>query len=334
MRIEKRKMKRQIVAALVIVVAAQLTNSGCRGTTEYVPPIRRAVFVSPDEAWVLTRRRSLERVSGNGSSSEATDAPRRIEGISFISPSQGWTVDSQWNVWHFDGARWAFVGHNTDNKFGLVSRSGVSFVDENVGWARTLEGLFITEDGGGTWKKVLVTEPGEFIDLYVVDRDTAFLYRPRASLRRTTDRGETWTYIDLGVEHDVTSLACRDRDSSECWAASGGEIFAISSDGSPKRVPFSTPKEMTITDICPFGEGGLLVSGFTLVRDGNPRPRGVLFTTSDEGATWRSVDVPQDDRFEQVASFGNTIWLASHTAIYRSSNAGASWIKLYESGSR
>lgn len=319
---------------ILIIVAVQFIAAGCsNGATEaYIPPVRGAVFTSSDEAWVLTRKGVLKRISVDGPSIKIADAQQRVQGMSFISPSQGWTVDLDWNVWHFDGAGWAFVGHNNDSKFGLIRPSSVIFADEKVGWARTLEGLFVTDDGGRTWKKVLVTEPGEFIDLFAVDSDTAFLSEGHGAIKQTTDRGKTWTEVDLGLRHGINSFACRDRDSRECWAASGGgELFALNGDVSPKRVPFPTPKEMTITDICPFGDGGLLVTGFTLVRDGNPRPGGVLLTTTDEGATWKNVDVPQDDGFEKVSRFGDTIWLSSHTAVYRSPDKGGSWVKIYES---
>lgn len=331
MRRERNHMKSQIFVALFIV-AIQLIPSGCsHGDTEYIPPVRATVFVSSDEAWVLTRKGVLKRISTDGQSIKVADAQQRVQGMTFVSPFQGWVVDSDWNVWQFDGVNWTFVGHNDDNKSGLIWPSSVSFVDEKVGWALTTGPLFLTDDGGRTWKKV--PRPPEMwasIQLFVIDRETAYLHGEKGEVRRTADRGKTWKSFDLGLAGDVTSFACRD-GGGECWAGtSHGNVFAIKGEASPKRVPFPTPKEMTITYICPFGESGLLVSGFTLVRDGNPRPRGVLLTTSDEGATWKTVDVPQDDGFEQVASFGNTIWLASHTAIYRSSDDGGSWVKIYD----
>ncbi len=327
-------MKIQFFFAL-IVTAVQLLPSGCTlGDRAYIPPIAGAVFTSSNEAWVLKHKGVLKQISIDGESINIVNAQQRVQGMSFINPRQGWTVDSDWNVWRFDGVSWTFAGHNdNDNKFGLVWPSSVIFADEKVGWARTLEALFITDDGGQTWKKVLVTEPGEFIRLYMVDRDTAFLYGDRGSVKRTMDRGKTWTAILLGDVGDVTAFACRD-GGRECWAGtSHGKILAIKGEAPSKRVPFPTPKEMTITDIGPSGEGAFLVSGFTLVRDGNPNPFGVLLKTTDDGVTWMTLKVPPDDRFEQVATFGSTIWLASHTAIYRSSDAGQSWTKVFSAKS-
>ncbi|MBP6004780.1 MAG: hypothetical protein KA746_15220 [Pyrinomonadaceae bacterium] len=319
------------VFVLLIIAVIQLIASGCsNGDRAYIPPITGAVFTSPDEAWVLKHKGVLKRLSIDGRSINISDAQQRVQGMSFISPTQAWTVDADWNIRHFDGVNWEFVGHNNDNKFPLVWPSSVSFADENVGWARTYNELFVTDDGGRTWKRVLVTElGGEPLRLFVVDRDNGYLHGVRGSVKRTTDRGKTWKSIELGPAGDVTAFACRD-GGRECWAGTArGEIFAISGDASPKRIPFPTPKEMTITDIYLSGADSLLVSGFTLVRDGNPSPYGVLLTTSNDGAAWKKIDVPQDDGFEQVASFGNTIWLASHTAIYRSSDTGQSWTKVF-----
>lgn len=323
-------MNRNIFVAIILVTQLIISSCCLHESDAYAPPVTDTAFTNSDEAWVLTRKGVLKRISIDGQSINVSDSQQRVEGMSFISPSQGWTVDSDWNIWHFDGAGWKMIGHNDDHKFGLIWPSSVSFVDENVGWARTLEGLFVTEDGGRTWNKVLVTEPGEFLRLYVIDRDSVFLSEGHGSIKQTTDRGKTWKDIDLGLRHGINSFACRNRDSRECWAANGGELFAINGEAPPKRVLFPTPKEMFITYIYPFGDGGLLVSGFTLVRNDNPLPSGVLLKTSDKGATWQHVDVPLDDHFEQVTSFGNTIWLASHKAIYRSLDDGSSWSKVYD----
>jgi photosystem II stability/assembly factor-like uncharacterized protein len=72
---------------------------------------------------------------------------------------------------------------------------------------------------------------------------------------------------------------------------------------------------------------------------------GLLLRTDDGGQTWKEIEAPQrvrtdngveiqdkviDNQFRQVASFGNTIWLAGATAIYRSSDRGSSWAKVYD----
>ncbi len=327
-------MKSQIFLALV-TAAIQLIPSGCSdGDLAYIPPVVEAVFVSSNEAWLRTGKGVLKRVSTDGQLINVTDVQQGVQGMSFISPSEGWTVDKDWNVWHFDGVNWGVVGHNRDNKSGLASRSGLAFVDEKAGWALTTGLLFLTNDGGRTWKKVpLPPDVWASVRLYVIDKDMAYLHGEKGDVRRITDGGKTWTAIPLGDVGDVTTFACRENDARDCWAGTArGKIFAIKGEESPQRVPFPTPKEMTITSICPFGTDGLLVSGFTLVRDGNPRPSGLLLTTSDEGATWKKVNVPQDKGFEKVATFGDTIWLASDTAIYRSSDSGSSWTKVYDAG--
>jgi photosystem II stability/assembly factor-like uncharacterized protein len=170
---------------------------------------------------------------------------------------------------------------------------------------------------------------GEPLRLLVVDKDITFLYGERGSVKRTTDRGKTWKSIDPLPAEDVTAFACRE-DGRECWAGtSHGKIFAIKGDESPKRVPFPTPNEMTITSIIQSGEDAFLVSGFTLIRDDNPDAYGVLLKTMDDGATWTTLKTPQDHRFVQVASFGDTIWLVSQSSVYRSSDAGLNWSRVH-----
>ena len=339
-------MKRQIILALIIA-AIQLIPSGCSiGDYAYIPPVTGAVFTSSGEAWVLTRKGVLKRISIDGQSINISDTQHRVESMNFLSPTQGWTVDSDWNVWHFDGVSWAFVGHNIEKKFVPVRPSSVSFADEEVGWARTLNELFVTDDGARTWKRVLVTElGGEPLGVFVVDRDTGYLYGWEVvggSVKRTADRGKTWTAIPLGDVGDVTSFACRD-EGRECWAGTArGELFSISKD-SASRMPIPQT----------FGKIGIFsisfdnVSGSSFLaglkyKDGYAGS-GLLLRTDDGGQTWKKIEAPEkvspanvggveveDNTFVQVASFGSTIWLASHTAIYRSSNGGGSWAKVYD----
>lgn len=321
-------MKNQIFVTL-FVAAIQLVASGCShgGSEAYIPPVSGVIFTSSDEAWVLTRKGVLKRISIDGQTINISDAQQRVQGMSFISPTQVWTVDSDWNVWHFNGVNWAFVGHNGDNKFGLVWPSSVCFTDENVGWARTLESLFLTDDGGKTWQKVFVTEPGEFFNLYVIDRDAGYLYGPRGSVKRTSDRGQTWKSIDLGPAGDVTSFACRD-EGRECWAGTArGELFSISKD-SASRLPLTqTYREIAFLSISFNGASGIaFLAGYTYGQSG----LGVLLRTDQGGDTWTKMEAPQDERFVQVANFGSTIWLASHAAIYRSLDGGGSWVKIYD----
>lgn len=72
------------------------------------------------------------------------------------------------------------------------------------------------------------------------------------------------------------------------------------------------------------GEKGVLVAGFSF---GDGLRFGVLFATNDNGRTWKSMNVPNDHMLH-VAGFGETIWLASYRAIYRSTDNGKSWMEL------
>jgi photosystem II stability/assembly factor-like uncharacterized protein len=346
-------MKSQIFVALFIA-ATQLLPSGCSsGSLAYIPPITGTVFTGPDEAWVLKHKGELKRISIDGQSIKVTDAQQRVQDMSFISPTQAWTVDSDRNVWHFDGVNWAFVGHNSDNKFVLGWPSSLSFADENVGWARTFRGLFVTDDGGRNWRKVLATElGGEPSRIFVVDIDTVYLYSSEVgvggSVKRTVDRGKTWKSIDLGTAGDVTSFACRD-DGRECWAGTArGELFSISKDSAR-----SMPLPKTFGKIGIFSISFDSVSGSSFLaglkyRDG-AAGSGLLLRTDDGGQTWNGIEAPQsvrtdngveiqnkhiDNQFRQVASFGDTIWLAGATAIYRSSDRGNSWAKVYDAAKR
>jgi photosystem II stability/assembly factor-like uncharacterized protein len=319
-------MKRK---ALIVLLAFHLTLLGCsfNGDFAYLPPIDAISFTSADEAWFITNKHKLFRLSADGSLLSPPEVPPAVDALTFMSADRGWIVDSSHNIWAFDGQRWTMSGHEYDQRRHALN---VSFGDEEVGWIRTLEPLFLTQDRGATWNKVLETEPGQLTRVFAASRDTAYLYGTRGEVLQTSDRGQTWRAIKIGSSFDVISFECRHGQPNDCWAGtSDGQVVVITEKGISKKLRVPEKYEFAVTSIALSGERRALVAGYTYIRDNNPgAPYGILYETENNGETWKPIDVPPDQGFVKVAAFGSTIWLASTDSIYRSTDAGKSWTWL------
>ena len=310
-------MRNQVIW-IWILLACQLGVVGCTGGSKAVvfPDV---AFVSADEAWIASRKVGFVRLFADGSFEKVTEPPERID---ILSPSDGQVFFSAWKKQTNNRQRWM----DSDSFDSRLSPTSISFADDNVGWIRTLMPLFLTEDGGKTWNQILATEPGEMTKSLAADKDTAYLYGARGKILQTKDRGRTWKSRDLGNSQDILAFECRDGHPDNCWVGTGrGNVFVTSGNGPFEQVQLpGLASDISVSSIFLTGENSVLVAGYS-VGDG---PRfGVLFATDDNGLTWRSVDVPVGHMI-RVAAFGETIWLASHSAVYRSTNKGKTWVEL------
>lgn len=130
----------------------------------------------------------------------------RHEDVHFVNPNVGWIVNGGGQIWKTmdGGGSWAlqFVA-------GVFLRS-VGFVDSTTGWAGVLQNdttkiLYQTTDGGVTWS--LVTNipsprPRGICGISIVNDSVIYASGPYygpARVIKTTDRGASWTSIDLST---------------------------------------------------------------------------------------------------------------------------------------
>ena len=124
----------------------------------------------------------------------------RLDDMSFINPDTGWVVSGGGRIFrNNDGATsWALQYENA-----YYFRS-VEFVDAQLGFAGTLDAVFLkTEDGGENWNDItneLPIEPSGVCGMQWLD-DSIFLavgawFSP-AFVLRSDDRGASWEALDL-----------------------------------------------------------------------------------------------------------------------------------------
>lgn len=215
---------------LSIILFCQIGFVGCFGPTPTVE-FPQIAFVSADEAWIATRALGLQRLSEGGVFEKVAEEPERIE---IQSDSHGQVLFSAWKKKTTNGQRW-LESSMVNSRW---SPTSISFADENVGWVRTLEPLFLTEDGGATWTEILTTGPGEMTRILAADKDSAYLYGAKGKISQTKDRGRTWKSLDLGNSQDILAFECRKDHPENCWiGTSSGNVFITANNGTFKQVP-------------------------------------------------------------------------------------------------
>ncbi len=135
----------------------------------------------------------------------ATPAGSRHDDIWFVSPTWGWVVNGDGEIFRTTdgGDSWERQLHLPGTYF-----RACTFVNEAKGWAGTLFGnplLYATSDSGATWTPVTAISPPEptgICGMWAVDDSVAYAcgrYDAPARAIKTTNGGATWKSIDLAA---------------------------------------------------------------------------------------------------------------------------------------
>jgi photosystem II stability/assembly factor-like uncharacterized protein len=211
------------------------------------------------------------------------------------------------------------------------------------------QGVFRSEDGGATWRSSTDGLAARlFVQLAVGPDDALYSVALDEGIARSQDGGETWARIGTGLaEREVTALALspaltsdgtmfastdqglyRSQDTGESWTAAGAELA-----GSAIRVVALSPDFVS--------DGTVLVSAAEGAGEGAPT---TLWVSHDRGDSWEAAKETFDgneivalafspefasDRTIYAGTFREaTVQKQAEVAIWRSEDAGKSWLPL------
>ena len=216
-----------------------------------------------------------------------TDAD--FTGLWFADSSNGWLAGGGWAIdgaivgstrdggrtWTFDSG--VIAGGARGESFGHVH-----FFDTRRGCATASGGrIFVTGDGGSSWRPVRSASGGSVFDLEFLD-DGMTGWAAGTDLVRTDDGGETWRFVNRSTGDTGYELANAIHfvDASRGWLVSHGGSLRRTDDGGHHWVPVTLP--------LPEGKRPIL-RDLTFVDAMNgwiAGEEGVLFHTADGGTTW------------------------------------------------
>ena len=236
-------------------------------------------------------------------------ASSRYDDIVFISPDEGWAVNSNGQILHTtDGASSWTVQFQTPVEAGSpIYLRCVGFADRLLGWVGTVSGdhqLYETLDGGANWSPVHLPSdaPVKTCGLWVVNTSVVYASgtndpRDPARMMKTVDGGGSWTAWSMEAHADA------------------------------------------LIDVHFFdSERGIVVGGKAKTKTGRRKDlRPVVLVTSDGGVTWddRAADlelplgewgwkvdfVDDEVGYVSLESFANG-------AVLRTADGGLTWERL------
>lgn len=258
----------------------------------------------------------------------------RMDDIYFVTPEKGWVAAGSTIFKTNDGGlSWA----NQFNQPGLYFRS-IEFLDENRGFAGTLDSIFLrTLDGGQTWEDISLNitprPPGICGISHVGDVIYASgIWNGPAFILKSLDGGDTWEYIDMSEE--VMALVEVHFDDADTGFATGqdenGGIILRTEDGGESWDKVYSSDETNTWEwawkLQRVTEDTLVVSLERVFG-----PMGVMLASYDNGATWVTKDIPTGNPDYQGIGFinGNHGWVSGHgQTISETLDGGETWTYL------
>ncbi|WP_159065786.1 WD40/YVTN/BNR-like repeat-containing protein [Gorillibacterium timonense] len=302
-------MKRIHVLASIIVLVFVMSISGCtKGEPKGEPlDISSLALIGkgPSTIWAIRQdeKGNLLRSSDQGKTFRDI-IPKDIHtkgwmGNFFLNAKQAWIIDSSYSLYQtLNGGRdWKKIASLSD----VEQTSGVLqilFHDVLHGWLRMNDNLYSTEDGGTTWKRVAEKIPNGSLDFTTLEIGWS---NTMDGVYKTEDGGRTW---NLAIAKKTTFLFVNFVDKNFGFqrtlsqTANGilsGDYRITSDGGSTWRdipsVPF--PKEVLAKEMYWYD----FVSKYGIAVSYGEKSIESLYSTMDQGRTWRSLPLAKDSDF-------------------------------------
>ncbi|HKX83406.1 MAG TPA: YCF48-related protein, partial [Pyrinomonadaceae bacterium] len=259
-----------------------------------------------------------------------TDAAGDLIAVYFTSTNRGWIAGDN-----------GFLAATNDggvswSKYPLGTTENINeiyFRNENNGYLVAGRKMFMTNDGGASWKETVIYKPGdfrgmtpEFLSIRFADRRRGLVVGSVLNRKgdvvdslvmRTEDGGETWQRLVVPTKTELFHVDYN--GSSHGWiVGDGGVILATTNAGSAWKLQNSGTKNALFNvDFRDDNEGYAVGEA------------GLILRTEDGGASWTRVITELKVNFMRVDfADDKNGWIVGHSGtILRSFDKGRSWIR-------
>ena len=209
----------------------------------------------------------------------------------------------------------------TDPMMHTLPITGLAFFDDVHGWTMTPYELLQTDNGGQTWKPVLLGEERSFLSLCFINPTTGWIVGSqdqdgdyRALIMHTTDGGKSWDQQEAKSVRILTSV--KFGDSSRGWALGPKVILYTADGGNTWEEQYRSKSD----------EGLMSVECVSSQRAWAVADNGTVLHTENGGVTWVRQDVGTDASLQRVRFFGEDGWIVgSRGTLLRTRDGGSSW---------
>lgn len=263
---------------------------------------------------------------------------QRFDDVFFLNDNLGWALNGAYAAVYKTtdgGITWENqLSELTTALPGNYYFRNIEFIDENIGFVGTLNGVFFkTIDGGTTWTKVtnFPTNPPAICGLDAVGTSTIYgcgAYFSPAYIIKSTDKGETWQYTDMSAyANALVEILFLDENTGYVSGKSvNGAVVLKTTDGGTtwneiynSNIPGEYVWKLQILD----SNSDVL---FGSVEAESPNS-GKLIKSFDAGLTWTSKNFP-DINVQAVGFLSETHgWMGGHiTGFYETTDGGDTWV--------
>ncbi|MBX2829367.1 MAG: T9SS type A sorting domain-containing protein [Flavobacteriaceae bacterium] len=251
----------------------------------------------------------------------------RYDDVFFLNENLGWAANGD----NATAYKTTDGGQTWNSQFESIGYfRNIEFLDENIGFIGTLDGVFLkTTDGGDNWENVaLAPNPPAICGLDAVGNSTVYgcgaWFEP-AYIIKSSDSGETWEFIDMSAYAValVEILFIDEQTGFVSGRATDGGVILKTTDGGS-----------TWTEI--FNSGGsseyvwkmqLMENNTVMFGSIQSNTQGKITKSLDSGETWEMFNVPID--FIQAIGFQNTDrgWIGgTELGIHQTNDGGETWV--------
>ena len=262
--------------------------------------------------------------------SRSTGSPADLIAVYFTSATRGFVAgDNGYLASTNDGGKtWSKYPLNTNE-----SINEIYFRNDNNGYLVAGRLMFITEDGGRSWKETRIYRAvdfrngtPEFTSIRFADKNRGLVIGSIVNKRdevidsllmRTDDGGGTWTRIPLPTKAEIFHLDLN--GSSHGWIVGDKGLMLATTDGGLTWTTQATGISRALfgVDFRDDNDGFAVGGGGSIIR------------TENGGATWSRVITPYTDTLKRVYfSDDKNGWAVGLKGIVlRTADKGKSWIR-------
>ena len=254
----------------------------------------------------------------------------RFDDIFFLTNDLGWAANGPAGKVYKTtdgGESWSLQFNAGGSYF-----RNIEFIDENIGFLGTLDGVFYKSiNGGDTWNPVTISpNPEAICGLDAVGVSTIYgcgAYFTPAWIIKSIDSGNTWQYIDMNAyaEGLVEILFIDELHGFTSGIGSSGGVVLETFDGG-----------VTWTEIFNSGTPGDYVWKLQLMENNTiiygsveSNSAGKLIKSFDAGTTWEIKNVP-DPSVQGIGFINpNRGWMGGHGSGFLETNDGGdTWVDI------
>lgn len=263
---------------------------------------------------------------------------QRFDDVFFLDANTGWAANGYYASVHKTtdgGITWSEQLNQTDLGSSHYFRN-IEFLDQNVGFLGTLNGLFYkTMDGGVTWTTVtnITPNPVALCGLNTVGTSTVFgcgAYFNPAFIIKSTDSGLSWQYIDMSayaealveiyfVTENLGYAAGRNNN--------GGTLLKTEDGGTTwAEIYNSTVVGDYVWKIQVLDSNPNIIFGAI---ESTTETLGKFIKSTDAGSSWFTTNGPETS-LQAVGFISETHgWIGGHTTgLHETTDGGVTWTNL------